>query len=580
MYAEHYLCNGEGSADEAEDARTPLDIFQALLMGRKKRVDQLLDNSTNEIILHLKARDELGRTPLFLACQYGSVKLVEKIIATGAAKIDQTDQDNWSPLFIACLRGHTKVVEKLLEVGADPEIRENRFGWTPFLAACFAGHEDIARMLIAHAAKIGVVDNEKRSALFLAVLQNHVVIIDLLLALKDKLDVNASDVNDRTPFYLAVQNNNIPVVDKLLLAGCDINHPDKDGRSPIVFAYKSGDKNIVDYLIAKGANTVALENIAAQEAMRTINDSPPCEGIYQTTMTPEPQTKVMVMTREGDNRLWCGCSDGSILVFDLNTNAMVVYADKIQKRTIHDLILVGDHVWSLSGNREVYIWKWNPDATQKNVHDPSPLTLVDKIQQQEINCIIRVGEEIYGGSCNNTVFVWNSKAIINKEVKVFIPSHIQLPDFEKFVSAILYHKDRIYVAIKKVVLCYDMKTFDYKGCLEGHNNVISKMVAFDDFVLSCSRDGSIRVWNVQTLKCEKVKEKVHGGEVFCLLFTGGDQLLSAGFDKNILCWNYKTLDLQKQITTSHSREIASLFWDSQRHRLWVGSLDKTVSLWQ
>jgi len=92
---------------------------------------------------------------LFLACQYGSVKLVERIIATGAAKIDQTDQDNWSPLFIACLRGHTKVVEKLLEVGADPEIRENRFGWTPLLATCFAGHAEIARMLIAHAAKIG-----------------------------------------------------------------------------------------------------------------------------------------------------------------------------------------------------------------------------------------------------------------------------------------------------------------------------------------------------------------------------------------------------------------------------------------
>jgi ankyrin repeat protein len=95
------------------------------------------------------------RTPLFIACQYGSVKLVEKIIATGAAKIDQADQDNWSPLFIASLRGHTKVVEKLLEVGADPEIRENRNGWTPFLASCFAGHVDIARMLIAHAAKIG-----------------------------------------------------------------------------------------------------------------------------------------------------------------------------------------------------------------------------------------------------------------------------------------------------------------------------------------------------------------------------------------------------------------------------------------
>jgi hypothetical protein len=48
----------------------------------------------------------------------------------------------------------------------------------------------------------------------------------------------------------------------------------------------------VDYLIAKGANTVALENIAAQEAMRTVNDSPPCQGNYQTTMTPEPQVRV------------------------------------------------------------------------------------------------------------------------------------------------------------------------------------------------------------------------------------------------------------------------------------------------
>jgi len=55
---------------------------------------------------------------------------------------------------------------------------------------------------------------------------------------------------------------------------------------------------------------------------------------------------------------------------------MKLYADKIQKRTIHDLILVGDHVWSLSGNREVYIWKWNADATQKNVHDVSSCTSI------------------------------------------------------------------------------------------------------------------------------------------------------------------------------------------------------------
>lgn len=56
----------------------------------------------------------------------------------------------------------------------------------------------------------------------------------------------------------------------------------------------------MDLLIARGANTVALETIAAQEAMRTVNDSPPCEGVYQTTVTPEPQVRVDPIIAEID----------------------------------------------------------------------------------------------------------------------------------------------------------------------------------------------------------------------------------------------------------------------------------------
>lgn len=38
----------------------------------------------------------------------------------------------------------------------------------------------------------------------------------------------------------------------------------------------------------------------------------------------------MVMTREGDNRLWCGCSDGSILVFDLNVR--IIFNANLSKK--------------------------------------------------------------------------------------------------------------------------------------------------------------------------------------------------------------------------------------------------------
>jgi ankyrin repeat protein len=46
------------------------------------------------------------RSPLYLAAQYGSVKLVEKLMATAAVNIDQADHDGWTPLFVAAYNGH------------------------------------------------------------------------------------------------------------------------------------------------------------------------------------------------------------------------------------------------------------------------------------------------------------------------------------------------------------------------------------------------------------------------------------------------------------------------------------------
>jgi WD40 repeat protein len=48
-----------------------------------------------------------------------------------------------------------------------------------------------------------------------------------------------------------------------------------------------------------------------------------------------------------------------------------------------------------------------------------------------------------------------------------------------------------------LVLCdVHWKTLEYKGCFEGHNNLVSRMLVFGDKLYSCSRDGSIRCWNL------------------------------------------------------------------------------------
>jgi hypothetical protein len=39
-----------------------LNIFQAMIMNRKERVDQLLSTDSPDYVLHVKAKDELGRS--------------------------------------------------------------------------------------------------------------------------------------------------------------------------------------------------------------------------------------------------------------------------------------------------------------------------------------------------------------------------------------------------------------------------------------------------------------------------------------------------------------------------------------
>lgn len=45
------------------------------------------------------------RTPLYFAAQYGRTELVDRIIKTAAANVDEPDNAGWTPLFIAALNG-------------------------------------------------------------------------------------------------------------------------------------------------------------------------------------------------------------------------------------------------------------------------------------------------------------------------------------------------------------------------------------------------------------------------------------------------------------------------------------------
>lgn len=83
-------------------------------------------------------------------------------------------------------------------------------------------------------------------------------IVSLLLAAQ--ADVNAAEMNGRTPLYVAVLHGHIDLAAKLLSHGAAVNRPDKDGLGPLHMAVKFPklDLPMVRLLLRHGCDPVNL----------------------------------------------------------------------------------------------------------------------------------------------------------------------------------------------------------------------------------------------------------------------------------------------------------------------------------
>jgi hypothetical protein len=238
---------------------------------------------------------------------------------------------------------------------------------------------------------------------------------------------------------------------------------------------------ISEYLVGKGANTDALDcgestpvvgkdgpsvsapTISPAAPSASAVEAKPCRGKLigsaSPTLTKDSPTKVVSFAAL-DGRVWGGCNDGSIVVWSLTTRELLTFYPKVQKKTVHHLVVVQKAVWALSGNQEIFVWKWseNDPSDTRGPYDPKQkLILVSTLSQgQEINCLVRFGQDVLGGSMSSTLFVWNSRIYTAKEVKIDT-SAAKLHDYENFVSSILYHRDMLFVAVLKYILCYDAR---------------------------------------------------------------------------------------------------------------------------
>ncbi|KAF5599103.1 ankyrin 3 [Fusarium pseudocircinatum] len=214
----------------------------------------LLENGVD-----IEARDEFGRTPLYLAVEHGNTAAVSLLLGRGAS------------IENACINGKT-----------------------PLGHAAVAGNEECMRLLISGGASVTATDDQGQTALFGAVCSLYEPEAKIHLLIDLGVDVSAVDDKGCTAlaWSLKVDKATETILQILLSHGDTIDRTDHSGRTPLILSLNS-NLSIMKFLIAKGAEIDSIDNqgqsalllavkLKAEGQARLLIDSGACTDVYDT----------------------------------------------------------------------------------------------------------------------------------------------------------------------------------------------------------------------------------------------------------------------------------------------------------
>ena len=187
------------------------------------------------------AENDLGVTPLSLACLNGASRMVGALLGAGADP-DAGPATRPLPLMLCARTGSVAAVRQLIARGADVNRSEPRRGQTAIMWAAAQRHPEIVRALIDAGA-----DVRARTR----VLPRFVNIADP----NDIYTIVSGTVNSggSTPLLFAARQGALESARLLVGAGVDVNDAAADGASALVTAVHSGHGEFARLLLDAGA---------------------------------------------------------------------------------------------------------------------------------------------------------------------------------------------------------------------------------------------------------------------------------------------------------------------------------------
>ena len=246
---------GDHAKQAGSDPATQTAILQ--FMSDPKRVDSVIQASCYlEPTTSASWDVRKGANSLHVCAWFDLADIIPGLVQKGLDINSQDPTYRQTALMYACRRGNLSSVTTLLNLGASVNIVSARRS-TAMFEAVLSNHVDVVRILLTrdelnvNAFHVGKCE---RTALLLASQEGYNEIVKAILERKD-LDVNQRDSYQENALTLATLSEHLPVVESLLRrSDIDINVVNRTGNSALILAARIGRDDIVDFLLSKGAD--------------------------------------------------------------------------------------------------------------------------------------------------------------------------------------------------------------------------------------------------------------------------------------------------------------------------------------
>lgn len=227
------------------------------------------------------------------------------------------------------------------------------------------------------------------------------------------------------------------------------------------------------------------------------------------------------MLYDEEQYLIAGCLDGSVILIDLRSNAIVKNV-KAHQKSVHGLACFQDKIFSCASDGVLNVY----------THD---LSIIVKIQitNQALRCMLKheSSQSIFIGASDHHLYQMdiNTYAILKS-----------LEAHESSVFSMLLKDEIIYTGGRDAKLkAWQLPSLSLITSIDAHLYSINEVLNYRDIIITASRDKNIRLWD-EDLSLIQSLSPIHGGHInsvntlTCL--SGTNYFASGSDDKSIIIW--------------------------------------------